>query len=94
MASDSVRWKKKLAWLLKKEQRFCRKTHARQQANDCRMNKNGSHAKNGKRPVTPAFVVRAERAFSRVARKVRAENSRLGLPLLVWSNGKTVPTKA
>jgi len=52
------------------------------------MSKNGSHTKNGKRPVTPAFVIRAERAFSRVARKVRAENNRLGLPLLVWSNGK------
>jgi hypothetical protein len=58
------------------------------------MNKNGSHAKNGKRPATPAFVVRAERALRRVARKVRAENNRLGLPLLVWSNGKTVLTKA
>jgi len=58
------------------------------------MNRNGSHAKNGKRPATPAFVVRAERAFSRVARKVRAENNRLGLPLLVWSNGKTAPAKA
>ena len=45
------------------------------------MNKNGSHAKNGKHHATPAFVV-------------RAENNRLGLPLLVWSNGKTVLTKA
>jgi len=58
------------------------------------MNKNGSHAKNGKRHATPAFVVRAERALHRVARKVRAENNRLGLPLLVWSNGKTAPAKA
>jgi nitrogen-specific signal transduction histidine kinase len=74
--------KKKLARVRKMEQKFCG------------MIKNGSHAKNGKRPVTPAFVIRAERAFSRVARKVRAENHRLGLPLLVWSNGKTVLTKA
>jgi hypothetical protein len=58
------------------------------------MNKSGSRAKNGKRPATPEFVARAERALRRVARKVRAENNRLGLPLLVWSNGKTAPTKA
>jgi hypothetical protein len=35
----------------------------------------------------PAFVSRAERAFARVARKVRAENQKLGLRAVVWSNG-------
>jgi hypothetical protein len=35
-----------------------------------------------------AFVARAERAFSRVARKVRAENRQLGLSPVVWKNGK------
>jgi hypothetical protein len=36
----------------------------------------------------PAFVSRAERAFSRVARKLRAENRKLGLRPIVWANGK------
>jgi hypothetical protein len=36
----------------------------------------------------PAFVARAERAFGRVARKVRAENRKLGLSPIVWPNGK------
>lgn len=39
----------------------------------------------GKKP--PAFVARAERAFRRVARKVRAENGKLGLRPVVWPNG-------
>jgi hypothetical protein len=58
------------------------------------MNKNGSHAKNGKRPATPAFVARAERALRRAARQVRAENRRLGLPVIVWKNGRTVAIPA
>jgi hypothetical protein len=58
------------------------------------MKKNGSSAKNGKRAATPAFVVRAERALHRAARKVRAENRRLGLPLIVWKNGRTVSIPA
>jgi hypothetical protein len=37
---------------------------------------------------TPAFVARAERAFGRVARKLRAENRKVGLPAVVWSNEK------
>lgn len=37
---------------------------------------------------SPAFVARAERAFDRVARKVRAENEKLGLRAVVWPNGK------
>jgi hypothetical protein len=39
------------------------------------------------------FVVRAERAFGRVARKVRAENRKLGLQPVVWPNGKRVVAK-
>jgi hypothetical protein len=31
----------------------------------------------------PAFVARAERAFRRVARQLRAENARLDLPLVL-----------
>jgi hypothetical protein len=40
------------------------------------------------RKKPPAFVSRAERAFARVVRKVRAENKKLGLPAVVWPNGK------
>jgi len=36
----------------------------------------------------PAFVARAERAFVRVARKIRAENRKLGLSPVSWKNGK------
>lgn len=50
--------------------------------------------KNRKRAATPAFVTRAERALHRAARKVRAENRRLGLPLIVWKNGRTVSIPA
>jgi hypothetical protein len=32
---------------------------------------------------SPAFVLHAERAFERVARKLRAENRKLGLPVVV-----------
>lgn len=36
----------------------------------------------------PAFVARAERAFTRVARKLQAESRRSGLPAVVFPNGK------
>lgn len=36
----------------------------------------------------PPFVRRAERALARAARNVREENLRLGLPLLVWGDGR------
>jgi hypothetical protein len=36
----------------------------------------------------PVFVARAQRAFARVARKLRAENRKLGLRPVVWPNGK------
>jgi hypothetical protein len=58
------------------------------------MNKNGSRAKNGKRPATPAFVVRAERALRRAARNVQSQNRKLGLPLILWQNGKLVEKPA
>jgi hypothetical protein len=48
--------------------------------------KNNGETNGGKKP--PAFVARAERAFRRVARKVRAENRKLGLHPVVWPNGK------
>ena len=32
----------------------------------------------------------AFRVLRRAARKMRAENRRLGLPLIVWKNGRTV----
>jgi hypothetical protein len=34
------------------------------------------------------LITPARRAFARVARKVREENRRLGLPLIVGENGK------
>jgi hypothetical protein len=47
---------------------------------------------NGHRPrktnKAPAFVARAERAFRRVARQLRAENARLGLPLVLGEKGQ------
>jgi len=43
-------------------------------------------ANGAKKP--PVFVARAERAFARVARKVRAENQKLGLRAVIWSDGK------
>jgi hypothetical protein len=42
---------------------------------------------NGAKKPT-AFIARAERAFGRVARKLRAENRKLGLAAVVWKNGK------
>ena len=43
--------------------------------------------RNGAKRI-PVFVTRAERAFVRVARTVRAENRKLGLQPVVWPNGK------
>jgi hypothetical protein len=42
----------------------------------------------------PAFVSRAERAFSWVVRKIRAENQKLGLRAVVWPNGKVAKNSA
>ena len=38
----------------------------------------------------PDFVLRAQRALRRAAKNVRAENRALGLPVIVWQNGKVV----
>jgi len=45
------------------------------------MKQNGHHLR--KTDKAPAFVARAERAFRRVARQLRAENAKLGLPLIL-----------
>jgi hypothetical protein len=45
-------------------------------------------AKNEKVNGVPDFVARAERAFRRVAVKVRAENRRFGLKDEVWPAGE------
>jgi len=50
------------------------------------MKRNG-HATKQK---TPAFVARAERAFRRAAKNVRAEHRAFKLPLIVWENCKVV----
>ena len=47
--------------------------------------KRNQRSNGAKRP--PVFVARAERAFSRVARKLRAENRKRGLSPVVWPNG-------
>ena len=36
----------------------------------------------------------ALRAYRRAARKLRIEHRRLGLPIIVWENGKVVEKKA
>jgi hypothetical protein len=55
----------------------------------------GAHAVKKKKTQekTPEWIAAAERAFRRVARKVRAENKRWGLPLLVWKDGKKAKIK-
>jgi len=40
------------------------------------------------------FIGPARRAFRRVARRLRAENARLGLPLIVGEKGKIVEKPA
>jgi hypothetical protein len=52
------------------------------------MKKNGhSLRKQGK---APAFVLRAERAFRRVAKNVWTQNRAFKLPLILWQDGKLV----
>jgi hypothetical protein len=46
--------------------------------------------RNGKKQKTPAFVARAERAFRRAAKNVRAEHRAYKLPLIAWEDGKVV----
>jgi len=47
-----------------------------------------------KPPKAPAFVLRAERALRRAAKKVRAQNRARKLPLIVWQDGKVVEKPA
>jgi hypothetical protein len=54
------------------------------------MKKNG----NPKPRKIPAFVARAERALRRAARNVQSQNRALGLPVIVWQNGKVVEKPA
>jgi hypothetical protein len=42
----------------------------------------------------PAFVARAERALRRAAHNVKTQNRALGLPLIVWQDGKVVEKPA
>ncbi len=49
---------------------------------------------NKKPAKTPDFVLRAECALRRAARNVREENRRLGLPLIIWQDGKVVELPA
>jgi hypothetical protein len=43
-----------------------------------------------KQSEIPAFVLRAERAFRRVAKNVRTQNRAFKLPLILWHDGKLV----
>ena len=56
------------------------------------MNKNGHSAR--KAAKAPAFVARAERALRRAAHNVKIQNRSLGLPLIVWKDGKVVEKRA
>jgi hypothetical protein len=49
---------------------------------------------NHKSVKLPAFAQRAERAFRRVAKKVRAQTRAMKLPLLVWPDGKTAKKRS
>ena len=52
---------------------------------------------NGRAPKstkTPPFVLRAERALLRVAHNVKTQNRSLGLPIIVWQDGKVVEKPA
>jgi hypothetical protein len=42
----------------------------------------------------PAFVARAERALRRAAHNVKTQNRSLGLPVIVWQDGKVVEKTA
>ena len=42
----------------------------------------------------PSFVARAERAMRRAAQNVKTQNRSLGLPVIVWQDGKVVEKPA
>ena len=54
--------------------------------------KTDGHAR--KSPKAPAFVLRAERALRRAAHNVKTQNRALGLPVIVWQDGKVVEKPA
>lgn len=56
------------------------------------MTKNGHPRR--KASKAPAFVTRAERALRRAAHNVRTRNRSLGLPVIVWQDGKVVEKPA
>jgi hypothetical protein len=56
------------------------------------MKKNGISAR--KAGKTPAFVARAERALRRAAQNVRTRNRALGVPVIVWEDGKVTEKSA
>jgi len=49
---------------------------------------------NATRSTTAKNSEAALRALRRAAKKVRAENRKLGLPLIIWRNGKVVSVPA
>jgi hypothetical protein len=55
------------------------------------METNGHARKSTK---APAFVLRAERALRRAAHNVKTQNCSLGLPVIVWQNGRVVEKPA
>jgi hypothetical protein len=56
------------------------------------MKTNGPRTRNSRK--APAFVARAERALRRAAHNVKTQNRALGLPVIVWQNGKVVEKPA
>lgn len=50
---------------------------------------------NGRKATkTPTFVLRAERALHRAAHNVRVQNRAVGLPVIVWRDGKVAEKPA
>jgi 7,8-dihydro-6-hydroxymethylpterin-pyrophosphokinase len=56
------------------------------------MKKNG-HTTRKPRKIS-AFVMRAERALHRAARNIQTQNRALGLPVVVWKDGKVFEKQA
>jgi glutaredoxin-related protein len=50
--------------------------------------------KTRKSTKAPAFVRRAERALRRAAHNVKTQNRSLGVPVIVWQDGKVVEKPA
>lgn len=50
--------------------------------------------KHQKESELPEFARLALRAHKRAARKLRAEHRKLGLPIIVWKNGRVVEEPA